>query len=49
MKKSRSRQPEQTSEGLLVVLVDHCDLRVGEDKRAKARHQDGDGVELVNV
>ena len=42
-------QPEQTSEGLLVVLVDHCDLRVSEDKRAKARHQDGDGVELVNV
>ena len=42
-------EPEETSEGLLVVLVDHCDLWVSEDKRTEARHQDRDGVQLVNV
>ena len=26
-------EPEQTSDGLLVVLFDHCDLRVSEDIR----------------
>ena len=42
-------ESEETFEGLLVVLVDYCDLGVSEDKRGEARHQDRDGVQLVNV
>ena len=42
-------EPEQTPECLLMMLVNHVDLLITENKWSQARHQDRDGIQLVNM
>lgn len=42
-------EPEQTAECLLVMLVDHGNFLLTEDKWSKTRHQDRDSIQFVNM
>ena len=42
-------EPEQTPECLLMVLVDHGNLLITENKWSQTRHQDRDSIQLVNM